>query len=123
MSIKADRVLKRLAKKSHRGFQGYPQVKIGFYGPNNKKATTLKLKASLAEDEPWKLISKWDSEIDMRKNAEILCHIDNLIRDQKIPTISMTTKILGCPHERGEDYGYDSDCPSCSYWVGKQQEE
>lgn len=122
-SVKAERILKRLNKKSNRGFCGYPLVKIGFYGPDNKKATKIKLKASMSDDDPLRLISEWESDSDIRNNSEILEHIDNLIVEENIPTISMDRKVIGCPHYRGEDYAIDQDCPICSFWAGKNQQD
>ena len=122
-SAKADKLLKRLAKKSNRGFCGYPMIKIGFYGPNNKLATKLKLKVSMSDDEPLTQLSEWESESDIRRNAEILQQVDNLIVEERIPTISMDKRILGCPHYRGQDYGFDQDCPYCSFWKGKEQDD
>ncbi len=122
-SAKAERVLKRLAKKSNRGFCGYPLVKIGFYGPDNKIATKLKLKVSLGEDDPLRLVSEWESSIDIRRNADVLENVDSLIVEEKIPTVSMDKRIVGCPHYRGEDYAIDQDCPYCSFWTGKTQED
>ena len=122
-SVKAERILKRLAKKSNCGFNGYPLVKIGFYGPDNKKATKIKLKATMAEEEAWQLISEWESKSDIRHDADILQNIDNLIIEEQIPTITMDKKIVGCPHYRGNDYGFDQDCPYCTFWAGKHQED
>ena len=120
---KAERILKRLAKKSNRGFCGYPLIKIGFYGPDNKVATKLKLKVSLSDDDPLRLLSEWESETDIRRDAAVLEHIDNLIVEEKIPTVSMDKRVVGCPHYRGEDYGIDQDCPYCTFWSGKNQED
>ena len=119
---KAERIFKRLNKKSNRGFRGYPIFKIAFYGPNNKLATMVKLKVKLGQDEPVQLLSFWEDETDVRSNYEILNHIDNLITEEKIPSVSIMRNIVGCGREECINSNRENDCPYCTYWVGKEQE-
>ncbi len=46
-----DRSLKRLSKKSRRGFRGYPVATIAAYGPDDRRASKLAVAIVRGEDE------------------------------------------------------------------------
>ncbi len=112
---------KSLSKKAKKGFRGYPIATIAHYGPNDKKAT--KVVASIvayegAEPEPMK---KWFSENDVRNDKDIKKEILEFLSGNKVTSVVMPDRIIGCPHEEGIDYPDGEDCPLCSFWKGKDR--
>ena len=50
-SLKAFQPAKRLAKKAHRGFRGYPVATVAFYGPDDRRASKVAVGIVLREEE------------------------------------------------------------------------
>ncbi|MBL1275642.1 MAG: hypothetical protein COB30_006115 [Ectothiorhodospiraceae bacterium] len=112
---------KSLNKKVRKGNKGYPIATVAYYGPTNVVATKLVcaiIKYDGAEAEP---MEKWFSENDVRKSEKILGEVLAFIEENEVSTISMTDKIMGCPHEEGIDYPEGEPCQKCSYWNGRDR--
>ncbi len=111
-----------LAKKIKAGFRGYPIATIAFYGPDNKKAT--KVVVGVFENENQKnpvQMEKWFSNNEIRTDIKILNAIKNYITKNKVRSVVMGNKILGCPHEAGIDYPEGESCPQCPFWDGRDR--
>ncbi len=112
---------KSLSKKAKKGFRGYPIATIAHYGPNDKKAT--KVVASIvayegAEPEPMK---KWFSENDVTNDKDIKKEILEFLSNNKVTSVVMPDRIIGCPHEEGIDYPEGQSCSQCPYWENRDR--
>ena len=121
MAIKLNKVKNPLTKKAKKGFQGYPLATIAYYGPDNKKATKVAVGIILKEDEGAKIMEKWFSEKDLRRDIKINNEIKNFILKQGVKSVVMAPKILGCPHEEGIDYPMGESCPECPFWKNRDR--
>jgi len=62
-----------------------------------------------------------NEEKDIRYRIEVQEDIIARLREHEVRTLVMREKIFGCPHEEGVDYPVGEDCPSCSYWKGRDR--
>ncbi len=95
------RLKKRLAKKSKRGFRGYPVGTLSCYGPDDRRAS--KLVAAIVEQEGGDAteIRKWYSEHeDVRNTLEILEELDAFFDRFGVRSVVMLDKIIGCPTKK-----------------------
>jgi len=93
-----DRSLKRLSKKSRRGFRGYPVATIAAYGPDDRRAS--KLVATIV---------RWDGD-----------DAGELREEHSAQSVAMPDRIIGFPHEEGVDYEGEF-CPACFFWMGRDR--
>ena len=112
---------KWLRKKAKQGMRGYPVGTIGFYGPDNQRATKDAVSVIPAEGaEPQ--LRRWFSEAgDMRMDETILAEIAVYLRQHSARSVAMVDGIIGCPHEEGTDYPMGEACPQCLYWKGRDR--
>ena len=115
-----DRPTKRLAKKAKRGFRGYPVGTVAFYGEDASRATKLAAGVKLAEDEE-PIMRRWFSTgPDVRDDRAIIDAVLAHFQRHGVLTVTMTDRIIGCPHEEGVDYEGPT-CPACPYWAGRDR--
>jgi hypothetical protein len=121
LKSKARRLLKRLEKKTRRGYRGEPVGTVAFYGPDNRVAT--KVVASVVEGDEDMRLNKWFAENgDVRDDDSIMQAVVDYLDQQGAVSFVVTPGIYGCPHEEGIDYPVGSVCPSCPYWAGHDRE-
>ncbi len=89
----AEQILKRLIKKSNRGFRGYPVIEISFYGEKKFSATKAVLRIQLEEGDEVRHFTTMTAEADIRRNAEVIQEIEKLIIDRKFPSLSISTEV------------------------------
>ncbi len=112
---------KRLAKKSKRGFRGYPVGTLSCYGPDDRRAS--KLVAAIVEQEGGEAteMRKWYSEHDdVRDTVEILEESVAFFDRFSVRSVVLLDKIIGCPHEEDIDY-QGSVCPECPFWANRDR--
>jgi hypothetical protein len=64
-----DRSLKRLSKRSRRGFRGYPVATIAAYGPDDRRASKLAVAIIRGEGEEASDLRRWFSDsMDVRND-------------------------------------------------------
>lgn len=113
-----------IAKKARRGFRGYPIATVAFYGPDDRTATKVAVGIVRDEGADADPMRRWHrTELDIRRDDTITQEILAFIRQHRVATVTATEKILGCPHEEGVDYPEGSECPECTYWVGRDRWE
>ncbi len=115
-----DRSLKRLSKKSRRGFRGYPLATLAAYGPDDRRASKVVVSVFVREGEEGEM-RKWFSETaDVRSDPKIAAEILDFLEQNDVLSIAMPERIIGCPHE--EDIDYEGEyCPVCSFWIGRDR--
>jgi len=110
-----------LAKKSRRGFRGYPLATVVFYGPVDKHATKAAVGVVThqgAEPQMHRLFAEQgDARTDPVVNSEIL----KIVESNGVKSVLSTEGILGCPHEEGIDYPEGTACPRCPFWAHRNR--
>ena len=115
-----DRSLKRLTKKSRRGFRGYPLAAIAPYGPDDRRASKLVVTVSLREGDEGEM-RKWFSDTtDVRTDPKIAAEVLGFLTENDVLSVAMPDRIIGCPHEEGIDYEGEY-CPRCPFWIGRDR--
>jgi hypothetical protein len=111
-----------LQKSANRGFRGYPVATIGFYGPDDRRATKVAvgiIKADEVEADP---LERWYSEdADVRDDPSIVAEIEAFLERQRVKTVAMSDQLIGCPHEEGKDYPDGQVCPQCPFWADRDR--
>jgi hypothetical protein len=114
---------KWLKKKAKAGVRGYPAGTVGFYGPDNRRATKVAAAVILiagggeAAD-----IRRWIREDgDIRKNLAVLDEVEGYFKEGGVRSVAMHEQIIGCPHEEGVDYPQGEACPMCPFWAGRDR--
>ena len=118
--MKIDRSKKRIAKKSKKGFRGYPLVTVAYYGPNNKVATKVAV-GLITEENGETRMQRFFSTEDVRNDAGIQAQIIEIIDNAGALSVSLVDGIMGCPHEEGIDYPEGEECPECEFWRGRDR--
>lgn len=109
---------KNLKKLLNKGFRGYPIATIVYYGPDDKNATKVAVGIVPYEHAEPTLLKRWINEdIDIRKDSITNEKISEFITENKVKSVVMADRIMGCPHEEGVDYPEGSKCPKCPYWA------
>ncbi len=116
-----DRAKKALYKKAKKGFRGFPQAAVAFYGPTAAKASKMVVSIFVDKDSEPEPMRKWFTENDVRHDAEVLTEVLAFLRDNEVRSVSMVDKIIGCPHEEGIDYPQNEACPQCPYWKNRDR--
>ena len=115
------RFLKKLSKKSKKGMRGYPIATIAYYGPTNNLASKVVCSIIEYENADPHPMKKWFSTEDIRKSETIHKEIGEFVDLNKVLTVSITDKTIGCPHEEGIDYPEGEYCPVCSFWKNRDR--
>lgn len=116
-----DRSLKRLSKKSRRGFRGYPVATIAAYGPDDRRASKLAVAIVRGEDEDSSEMRRWFSDTaDVRQDPQVVAEVLAFIEENGALSVVMSDGIIGCPHEQGIDYDGEY-CPVCTFWIGRDR--
>ena len=121
MAIKLKRTKPPLEKKAKQGFKGYPIGTIAYYGPDNKKATKVAAGIIMGENEEPVAMKKWLSTNDIRRETKIMNEIKDFFAEHKVRSVVMAPKILGCPHEEGNDYPEGEHCPESLFWKDRDR--
>jgi len=111
-----------LKKKAKHGFKGYPIATVAFYGPNDSRASKVAVSIINEEDAEPSFLERWFSEEgDVRTDPGITEQIVRFIQGHGAKSVSMTDRIIGCPHEEGTDYPDGEVCPHCPFWANRDR--
>ena len=113
-----DKSNKRIAKRTHKGFQGYPLIAVAYYGPDDSLATKVVIEY-VAEDGMAPQIEVFTTQSDIRYDETIQTTLLKIIERVDAKTVTLTDRVVGCPHQEGVDYMAGGECPQCTYWHGK----
>jgi len=112
---------KRLAKKAKRGFRGYPVATVALYGPDDVTATKIAVGIVPAEGAATSDMQRWLSHgSDIRRDVQVAAEVLAFIEAEGVLSVTMTDRIIGCPHEEGVDYDGPT-CPACPFWAGRDR--
>jgi hypothetical protein len=115
------RSIKRLSKKSRKGFRGWPVATVAFYGPNLSQATKVAVGIIRTEDAKAEPMRAWTVERgDVRTDPGIAREILEFIEENQALSVVVTDGIIGCPHQEGIDYEGEW-CPVCAFWHGRDR--
>ena len=94
------RITSPLKKKARRGFCGYPLATIAFYGPNDRWASKVVVAIFSDDDRDPLALERWFSEDeDIRTDTVAGQQILAFIQRHQVKSVTMTDRIIGCPHE------------------------
>ena len=111
-----------LAKRSKRGFRGYPIATVAFYGPDDKRASKVAVGIVPGENQETTALERWFSaEGDVRFDRSIGEAILEFIGKHGAQSVIMADRIIGCPHEEGSDYPEGEICPHCPFWATRDR--
>ncbi|UEM19868.1 hypothetical protein JL100_022710 [Skermanella mucosa] len=97
--------VKRLGKKSKKGFRGFPVETVACYGPDDRRASKVTVAIVPAKDQEPYLMRRWLSDDqDVRTDPQVITEILEFIQRSGGLTVVMADRIIGCPHEEGIDY-------------------
>jgi len=112
---------KRLAKKAKRGFRGYPVATLALYGPDDVTATKIAVGIVPAEGAETSSMQRWLSHgSDIRRDVQVAAEVLAFIEAEGVLSVTMTDRIIGCPHEEGVDYDGPT-CPACPFWARRDR--
>lgn len=117
--VKSKNPVRRMAA---RGFRGFPVATIAFYGPDNETASKAAVGIVMGEDENPVALERWFSdEGDVRTDPGVAAEIIQFIKLYKAKSVTITDRIIGCPHEEGKDYPTGEVCPHCPFWANRDR--
>lgn len=112
----------RLAKRSRRGFRGFPAATVAFYGPDDTRASKVVVTIVPAEEEaPTHQTSFQSATGDLREDPFAGENVMAFIEKHEALSVVVAEEILGCPHEEGTDYPEGGRCPKCPFWAERDR--
>ena len=112
--------LKRLGKKTKKGFRGYPVGTIAFYGPDDKRASKVAVGIIRGKDQEAEMRRWLVDEGDVRRDDAVLAEVVAHLEQAGVKSVAMVDGIFGCPHEEGVDYEGET-CPMCPFWADRDR--
>ncbi|ESQ87475.1 hypothetical protein ABAC460_19300 [Asticcacaulis sp. AC460] len=113
---------KWLEKKAKKGARSYPIGTIAFYGPDNTRASKVSVSIMAEPDSEPEDMRRWFSDTgDVRKDSSVIVEIVDFLHENDVHSVAMVDRLIGCPHEEGIDYPEGEECPSCTYWAGRDR--
>ena len=82
-----DKSIKRIAKRVKKGFQGYPQIELEYFGETSSCATQVTVKFILEEDAEAQE-EKFSGENDVRKDQSIQTTLLKIIERTNAKTVT-----------------------------------
>lgn len=121
--MKPKRIPSQLEQKARREAVEYPVATIAYYGPDNQFASKVVVCIILNEkDEEIADCKKWFSiSADVRLDQAIHQEIVKYIQSHNVKRVTMSERIIGCPHEEGIDYPEGGTCPYCPFWENRNR--
>jgi len=120
--VRPIRLHSRLAKRSRRGFRGFPAATVAYYGPDDTKATKAVVTIVPAKDaEPAHQAIFTAETGDLREDAYTGDQIVAFVEKHEALSVFVADEVLGCPHEEGVDFPAGGACPSCPFWAERDR--
>lgn len=122
MTLKAQWYRDKLAKKSRKGFCGYPAATVAFYGPDDTRATKVSVGIVAHEGADADPVERWFClATDARNDPDITEAVVRFLDQLGARSVVMVDRIIGCPHEEGIDYPEGETCPLCPFWRNRNR--
>jgi hypothetical protein len=99
----------------------YPAATIAYYGPDNRRATKVVVAIIASEHAEPDPLERWMTGTDVRESEKIKAQIRDFLQKHKAKTVVSIDRIIGCPHEEGEDYPEGTKCPFCPFWSNRDR--
>lgn len=116
------RLHSRLAKRSRRGFRGFPAATVAYYGPDDTMATKAVVTIVPAKDaEPAHQTVFTGETGDLREDPWTGDQVVAFVERHEALSVVVAREILGCPHEEGIDFPSGATCPSCPFWAERDR--
>lgn len=122
MTLKAQWYRDKLAKRSRKGFCGYPAATVAFYGPDETHATKVAVGIVRDEGADADPVERWFCRTtDARTDPEVIEAVVRFIEQHGAKSVVSVNRIIGCPHEEGIDYPEGESCPLCPFWSNRDR--
>src|SRR5436189_4903810 len=93
---------KRPTKRAKKGFRGVPVATVGFYGPDNRRASKLAVGIVRAENREAVELKRWFAEPgDVRGDLRVAEEVLGFMEESGVRSVTMVDRIIGCSHEEG----------------------
>ena len=116
------RLHSRLAKRSRRGFRGFPAATVAYYGPDEAQASKVGVTIFPSKGaEPTHQTSFTAGTGDLREDPFVGEHVMAFVEKHEAASVFVAEEILGCAHEEGVDYPEGATCPSCPFWAERDR--
>jgi hypothetical protein len=100
----------------------FPAATMAFYGPDDKRASKMVVAILRNADAELGPFRKWMSgTTDVRADERIGKEVEAFLKEHHVKQVVTTDRIIGCPHEEGEDYPEGMNCPHCSFWTNRDR--
>jgi hypothetical protein len=95
---------------------------VAYYGPDDQHATKVVVGIIDKPQGEVAHMRKWASgEVDVRHHKLVQEDILFFIRGHQAQSVIITDRIIGCPHEEGDDYPEGEPCPMCDFWKNRDR--
>ena len=112
----------RLAKRSRRGFRGFPAATVAYYGPDDARASRVVVTIVPAKEaEPTHQATFTSATADVREDPLVGENVMAFVEKHEALSVVVAEEILGCPHEEGVDYPEGATCPACPFWAERDR--
>lgn len=116
------RLRSRLAKRSRRGFRGFPAATVAYYGADDAKATKAVVTIVPARGADPVHQAVFISDVsDVREDPITDDKVVAFAEKHEALSVVVAREILGCPHEEGVDFPAGGTCPSCPFWADRDR--
>ena len=116
------RLHSRLAKRSRRGFRGFPAATVAYYGPDEARASKVVVTIVPSKGaEPTHQASFTVGTGDLREDPFVGEQVMAFVEKHEAASVFVAEEILGCAHEEGVDYPEGAACPSCPFWAERDR--
>ena len=112
----------RLAKRSRRGFRGFPAATVAFYGPDDTRASRVVVTIVPAKEaEPTHQACFTSEAGDLREDPFVGEKVMAFVEKHEALSVVVAEEVLGCAHEEGVDYPAGGTCPACPFWAERDR--
>lgn len=98
----------------------YPLATITYHGPDTEHATKISVGVITSEEEE-PIVRHWQGE-DIAEDVEAAREISTFIKRHQVQRVIASEMVMSCPHEEGVDYPAGEECPYCSFWKSRSNE-
>ena len=100
----------------------YPAATMAFYGPDDEHASKMVVAIVAGPTVEPGPMRKWMSGLtDVRADQRIGHEVAEFLKAHGVKQVVSTDRIIGCPHEEGQDYPEGMKCPLCPFWKNRDR--